>query len=255
MFDFLGFKRLRQALGTDGLYELYQNGLSPLIKHAAARRGKTIQQGTKPLFVPEVGPHSIEHRVVSDSILLFSSSNTFDDFLKIVDASHRLLCSGFAGHKVPLRGAIGYGDLILDPQSIWIGSAIEDAYIAERNQVWAGCRLTEQCEIFVRTEGLYESYRSRISETARNEADPIKKQNLAKAARRLVSYQIPLQNNPKDGPVQYTNRQGFALDWTTNVGNGVAEKAFSPSDNTHSQRIQANTLAFEKWARTRPDES
>ena len=54
----------------------------------------------------------------------------------------------FAGHKATLRGAIGYGDLIYDANSIWVGSAIEDAYVAASSQVWSGYSFTSACGEF-----------------------------------------------------------------------------------------------------------
>jgi len=115
---------------------------------------------------------------------------------------------GFCGHKAPLRGAIGYGDLILDDESIWLGSAIEDAYAGESGQCWSGCCLTEACEEFAKKFGMIEQYNS-ISTPSK-----------------LVPYKIPRQSQTKSTPVQYTFIDGFALNWTINVSQGVSSKTF-----------------------------
>jgi hypothetical protein len=71
MFDFIGFKKLRDEKETEGLYELYKKRLLAQIQHAAARRGKTIEREGQLEFIPNFGEHSIIYRVISDSILLF----------------------------------------------------------------------------------------------------------------------------------------------------------------------------------------
>lgn len=249
MFDFLGFKQLRAQKGTDGLYALYMRGLLPHIQHSAALKGKTIERNGEKVYVPDFGPQSVEYGIVSDQILLFANGDTFEHFLKIVSASYYLLCGGFAGHKAPLRGAIGYGDLILGKNTIWIGTAIEDAYIGENRQVWSGCALTPACEEFIKKQGYLEQYRNYFKWAIEQEKDERKIQNIEKAKKRIVEYPIPEQINPKTGPVEYMSRNGYALDWTLNVYEGAAEKAFSSTTDYHALRIIENTKAFEVWAR------
>ena len=250
MFDFLGFKNLRNEHGTEGIYQLYVGGLLPQIQHAAALKGKTIQRDGNSVYVPDFGPQSIDYKIVSDSIILFARGDKFDEFLKIVTASHNLLCSGFAGHKAPLRGAIGYGDLIYDPDSIWVGSAIEDAYIGESRQVWSGCALTESCKAFVYKEEYIKQYINLLDVTGNQEQDLRKKKNMEKAKRRLVEYSIPEQRNPKAGPVEYSQRLGYVLDWTLNVYEGAGENGFASCTDNHTKIIIENTKLFEKWARS-----
>lgn len=225
-------------------------GLLPQIQHAAALKGKTIKRDGVSVYVPDFGPQSIDYKIVSDSIILFAKGDDFEKFLKIVAASHNLLCSGFAGHKAPLRGAIGYGDLIYDPNNIWIGSAIEDAYVGESKQVWSGCSLTEACESFVKNEGYIQQYKNVFDVAGSQEQDDLKKKNIEKAKRRLVKYNIPEQRNPKTGPVDYNQRIGHALDWTLNVYEGAGEKGFTVSESSHARTIIENTKHFESWARS-----
>jgi len=249
MFDFLAFKALREKRGTVGVYQLYKRSLLPQIQHSAALRGKVVQRDGKNLYVPDFNNYSIEYRVVSDTIILFVKGDSFDHFLRMVAASHRLLCSGFAGHKAPLRGAIGYGDLIFDPNSIWIGSAIEDAYCGESRQIWSGCSLTSACEEFISANDYIEKYKDFFETAQKAENDPHKLENILKTKKRLCVYDIPEQFNPKSGPVQYTSRKGYVLDWTLNVYEGAGEKAFLESKTEHAKKIIENTKAFEQWAR------
>ncbi|MGV7225220.1 MAG: hypothetical protein ACQ9MH_27365 [Nitrospinales bacterium] len=251
IFDVLGFKSLRKHRGTNDLDSLYRSGLLPQIQYSAALRGKTIERNGNREYVPDFGLQSLEYRIASDTILFFAKGDTFDHFLRIVAASHRLLGMGFVGHNAPLRGAIGYGDLILDSNTIWIGSAIEDASIGEKKQVWSGCALTPNCEKFVAQQGYLKKYENFFSSEMEQEDDDKKRQNLEKAKRRIVEYPIPESINPKTGPSEYTNRKGYALDWTLNVYQDASKKAFAPTDNSHAMKIIQNTTDFENWARER----
>jgi len=249
MFDFLGFRALRQQRGTAGVYNLYTKGLLPQIQHAAALRGKTIERNGQSVYVPDPNSYSVDYRIVSDSILLFVYGNTFDHFFRLISASYRLLCSGFSGHKAPLRGAIGYGDFIHDRDTTWIGSAIEDAYSGETRQVWSGCALTPTCADFAEREGYFEEYRNVLLAFEQQESDERAVKNIRTARKRIVKYVIPEQDNPKTGPVEYSTRDGFVLDWTLNMYEGAGQKAFSQTTDLHASRIIENTSRFEQWAR------
>ena len=250
MFDILGFKNLRNERGTEGIHQLYMRGLLPQVQHAAALKRKTVQQDGKDVCVPDFGPQSVAYSIVSDSIILFAEGDTFDHFVRIIAASHNLLRGGFSGHKAPLRGSIGYGDLIYDLNSIWIGSAIEDASIGESCQVWSGCALTESCEEFIRNEKYNMQYVELFDKAEKQEKEPHKKKNIEKAKRRLVKYNVPEQRNPKTGAVIYSERMGYALDWTLNVYEGAGVKAFASSSSNHAKKIVENTKQFEMWARS-----
>ena len=248
MFDFLAFKALRKELGTEGIHQLYIHSILQLIQHAIALKGKKIQRNEQNVSIPDFGYQSLNYRIVSDSIILFADGSSFDHFLKIIAASHKLLCSGFVGHKATLRGAIGYGDLIYDANSIWVGSAIEDAYVGESSQVWSGCSLTSACEKFVLENEYISKYKNWCDVALVQESDSRKGENIKKAKKRIVEYNIPEQSNPKTG-VKYSERMGYVLDWTLNVYEGAGVKAFSETTSNHAKKIIENTRLFEVWAR------
>jgi hypothetical protein len=139
MFDIIGFKALRDRLGTASLYQRYVRGISPMITHAAAGSGKIAEVNGEKMYVPNFTPLSPGFRVFSDTVIFSTSDDSFLSFLSIIHSSFVLLQSGFNGGKAPYRGAIGWGDLINDTSGILIGSAIEDAYVGESSQAWAGC--------------------------------------------------------------------------------------------------------------------
>jgi hypothetical protein len=246
MFDILGFKELRKQKGTAGLHNLYKKALLPQIEHSAALKRQTIiEEDGQFVCVPDFGTHSLAYQIVSDSILLFTADDSFDSFLKIFSASHSLLCFGFAGTHCPLRGAIGHGDLILDPESIYIGSAIEDAYQGEESQCWSGCMLTEACEFYCRERSFFEKHEELLKSRLDIETDSGIRNALLSAATRLISYAIPIKSRNEDGCTTYSTRQGLAVNWTTNVHVDVLKKSFNEASNAHCLRIQKNTKEFE----------
>ncbi|MHB8523835.1 MAG: hypothetical protein ACYDH9_24190 [Limisphaerales bacterium] len=135
LFDFLGFKALRKSRGTAELYNLYVKSLLPQIEHAAAGGWKVANIAGTDRAVPNPGPMSVRAVAASDTILLFADGDDYASFCHIVCAAHGLLGFSFCGHKAPLRGAIGIGDLVLGDPRIWVGSAIEDAYAGASSQV------------------------------------------------------------------------------------------------------------------------
>jgi hypothetical protein len=247
LFDIIGFKELRQALGTAELMKKYERAILPLIQHSAAGRHKTEDRDGQQVSVPDFHEHSAQYRVFSDTVIFWTKDDSFLSFLIIVTASSQLAAVGFA-LRSPFRGAIGHGDL-LENREIIVGSGIEDAYIWEQRQAWAGVSLTPDCEEFCVRNGYLEGRRREFLEAVERADDAHEKAKFLKEVRRLVRYPVPLQTNPKDGPVTYSSRDSIALDWTLNVFEGAAEKSMDKPRSSHAHSIKDNTLSFEKWAR------
>lgn len=250
MFDILGFKALRAKLGTLGLHQQFIRGILPAIQHSAAGKGKHIQEDGRGLFVPDFSETSVSYRAISDSVIFFTQDDSLRSFLNIVNSSSILLCFGFNGGRAPYRGAIGWGDLLDDPAGLLIGSALEDAHYCESAQVWAGGMLTPACNEFVKTNGYVDAYRQFYSNLAAETPEDDVRISLLQMGRRLVEYDVPLQTNPKTGPVEYSLFRTYAIDWTLRMYEGAAAASFEQSENRHAQTIAANTEAFERWART-----
>jgi hypothetical protein len=242
MFDIVGFRGLRNHLGTAGLYQLYQRSILPLVAHAAAGAGETVLVGVERRFIPKISDISCKFRIFSDTAVLLTQDSSFASFLKIVRSSLALLHSGFCDSKAPYRGAIGYGDVVDDERNgILIGSAIEDAYVGEQSQMWSGCALTPAaCEV-IRRGG----YLQQLQDVQK--WNPVN----GKIERWIVEYPVPVQNKKKDGPTLYSRRPGLAIDWTTRMYEGAAKASFLPSDDEHARMIVANTVEFEEWARAK----
>lgn len=245
IFDFLGFRALREARGTDGLFQLYERGLLPSIQHAAAGGGKVTDQG----YVPDPGPMSVTAMIFSDTIVLLPGGADYDAFCRIVHASQGLLVGSFCGHKAVLRGGIGYGDLVLNDYNILLGSAVEDAHLCESSQAWAGCSFSEKCEEYIRANSFLNCMRDGLQKFASHEQNEAKRKKIEKAIRLIVEYDIPIYRNPKSGPADYSTVKGLALDWTLNTYEGASQKGMPESKDPHALRIIENTRAFETWAR------
>jgi hypothetical protein len=99
MFDIIGFKALRDRLGTAGLHQKYVRGIAPAIAHAAAGSGKVADVDGQKLYVPNVTPLSPAFRAISDTVIFFTRDDTFLSFLSIVHSSFSLLQFGFNGGR------------------------------------------------------------------------------------------------------------------------------------------------------------
>lgn len=141
LVDLLGFKnhlwdssgqKIQDGLGS--LYEKYVRLLAA-IKHSIEFNG--------PRFTRE---HSIEfvdikvpHLIASDTVLLWSSQV---DVEFLIGAVSNLINLGLT-FNVPLRGALAYGDCIIDvSKNIFIGYPIVEAIETEKCQNWIGIGVT-----------------------------------------------------------------------------------------------------------------
>lgn len=249
MFDILGFKALRCSLETAGLYTRLKQLVVPLMQHAAAGRGKIIDGPMGSLFVPDFHAQSVEYRIISDTIILISKDDTFQSFLNIINSCVQLLKFGFAGSKTPYRGAIGWGDVVLDGPHILVGEAVEDAHAGESCQAWAGCMLTPACEAFVIEHNYLYDYFWGVLHVAEQEAEPQKQRKAVDLASLIAHYPVPIQVNRKNEPKAYATREAYVLDWTIGMFEGAAAKAFHQSSEPHVMVLQQNTIEFEAWAR------
>jgi hypothetical protein len=104
MFDIIGFKALRQKVGTAGLHRQFLRGILPGIQHSAAGRGKSIQHEGHDIYLPDFHEWSVGYRYISDTVIFFTPDDSFGSFLSMVNSAFMLLQFGFAGGKAPYRG-------------------------------------------------------------------------------------------------------------------------------------------------------
>ena len=244
-FDVLGFKVLRQQKTTEGLFKLYDRYLLPAMQHVAAGAGKSIDKK----YVPDFSTNSLNYRVFSDTVILFTNDLSFSSFYKIVNASHQLLSMSFVGSKAPFRGAIGIGDLIYNQQGVLVGEAMEDAYKWESKQAWAGCLFSNNFESFIKSQDYLTKYK-KIHKIALFE-QPQNKKDILLNAKKIINNNVPLYVNPKKEKIKYYNENKLVLDWTIRTDHEASSEAFLPHNNEeHAKLIIQNTKDFEIWAKT-----
>jgi hypothetical protein len=248
MFDILGFKALLDELNTDGLYNRYLNSILPMIESASMPIQKIIKRDGRDVMVSDKSFVRAKYSFFSDTITFYSNDNTFNSFLSVHMTALEFLKSGF-GMYMPMRGAIGYGDLIVDKYGIQVGKSIVDAYLGEQSQVWSGCIYTKNAEEFCVRENYFELFNQKFEEWKKTVQRDFEKQQLEYKRKSLVKYNVPLQKKAYNNPIEYYNEELYALDWTKNVFNDASKKVFKSSKNEHQQRIRENTIDFEEWAR------
>jgi hypothetical protein len=226
-----------------------ERSMIPLVQHSAAGRHKVERRGNTDVSVPDFHQFSAQYRVFSDTVVFWTADDDLSSFLTIVQASSQLAAAGF-GTQMPLRGSIGHGDLLTKPQII-VGEAVEEAYLWEQSQAWAGVSFTPRCEQVCTDRGFFAAREQALLERADAEKDTVTAGKFRREVRRLVRYSVPLQYNPKNGPATYRRQDAFVIDWTLSVFAGAAAKALPEVQSEHATRIRQETIAFEDWARAR----
>lgn len=250
MFDILGFKAIRNQLGTDRLYGKYLNAVLPIFQNAAMPKSLTKEVEGKKVSVADPSSKRVEHLFFSDTFIFYTPDDSFDSFIKIIFSAVAFLQGGF-GIKSPVRGAIGHGDFITAGNiNGLMGEAVEDAYIGEQSQVWSGCMLTEKCQKFSQENKYINEYQLLLTAAANYSSGQREKESLLISSRYLKEYEVPFQKNPREKEIEYWTEKRYALDWTKKVYNGASTTAFqNPPINDHQKRIMDNTKNFETWAR------
>ncbi len=251
MFDILGFKALRNRLGTEGLYNLYRRIIITDIEHAFMPKFQYVSSADRPtVAIPDPTSKRADCLLFSDTITFFTVNDSLDSFINIVFTALEMQKSSLVPPRAPLRGAIAWGDIVADGPII-VGSAIEAAYTGEQSQVWAGCMLTSEAESFCENNHYFTTFHRIFSTALDSEQDADKKKSILKASKAIVRYSVPLQDKDSAGTATYYTEEHYVLDWTHGVYVGAADKAFMEPINNHQKTIRDNTKKFETWARNR----
>ena len=115
--------------------------------------------------------------------------------------------------------------------------------------MWSGWSLTASSEAYATEKGFIERRVQLFDDASQREAQDIRRKQLKEEGRRLVRYDIPEYENPKDKAAIYRTRNGIVLDWTLGYFDGAGRPAFAETSEEHANRIIDNTASFEKWAR------
>jgi hypothetical protein len=136
-FDVLGFKEKINTEPLDTVVDSYHS----MIKITGNYEG-VLDKNKKTLITHK----SCDRYIFSDSILLVANSDTNEGFVDLISYAWRFmqlaLASGF-----PLRGAITYGDILVEPEKgLYVGKAIVDGAELEKQQDWIGAVIDNSAE-------------------------------------------------------------------------------------------------------------
>lgn len=239
--DIVGFKALRKKLGSDGLLQRVTRAVVPAIEHASATAKKLVEVGGQKHLIADFSTLRSQFRYFSDSVIFWQADASLKSFIDCVVTVRELMSVGFAA-QVPFRGAIGIGDFCVDAATgSFVGTALEDAYVAAESTVWAGCVLTPAMAAHAVAEGHIEAFTS----ACRASSDP----KIAKHVSLFVDHEVEIQTLSREEPRSYRREKLIVLNWTLNMFPDASVKCFQPTNNNHALRIIGNTQSFEKQMR------
>jgi len=154
--DVLGFSKMLLDNSLDDIYNSY----SHFINEA---KNKTFFQKPNDQLKRE---NFYAGKFISDSVLLVSNDTSdiynVNNFLMAIN---HLLSLGFK-NKFCLRGAIGFGDIILDDENgVFLSKVIPNLLEEEKCQEWSGCTILKNAEELVLNSVGGPNYETQIKNT------------------------------------------------------------------------------------------
>jgi hypothetical protein len=149
--DILGFKEMVYKTTHEKLVERFNKIFQMIIAISNSKKG-IITKGEKAF----IDTSDVFNNVffISDSIFLWTDTNTVKEFIDLIIVVYRLLDAGIK-NNIPLRGGLSYGDFFYQlnsnnssKQNVYttmMGKALTQAYELERNTDWFGCTIDNLC--------------------------------------------------------------------------------------------------------------
>ncbi|WJJ96580.1 hypothetical protein [Algibacter luteus] len=190
------------------------------------------------MYQEEISQYKLEKprlAIVSDSIVLWTKSNTLFDFVMISQFTGLMIRNAFTA-GIPLRGGIVHGsitEMTLDEiipgldyfqdgininSSILIGKGIVNAYKLENIQNWSGCIIHETCI-------------SHVKDSHPKALDII---NMMKDGISLTEYDVPLRNG--------STKNFTVINWTNSLTKELSEKDIVDSFQMHNKSIHNDSV-------------
>jgi hypothetical protein len=144
--DVLGFKDLVRNNSHENLLRIYNGSLSLAAEYAASSGRPAADPASGTPIEYEVNLSTVNVRVVSDSVILWTDESRPPEFVALVMALTNLLGAAMAS-EIPLRAALAFGALAHQTKSYntsrisvdsLVGLGLVDAYTAESEQQWSG---------------------------------------------------------------------------------------------------------------------
>ncbi len=180
---------------------------------------------------------------MSDTIVVFTTEVTAPSVFALIDFSLFLLSSGLR-LRLPLRGAIAFGDLIVRGSTgLIVGAALENAYRLEQQQMWSGCLLDS---IFL--PSLHMAHKVERDHYIQSYFQPSLTKDDRYLVPKLIRYDAPVQSRYRYDKREYYNEKRMVLNWAPHVDYNVLESAFPIATTDHAKAIKANSMRFKSDA-------
>jgi hypothetical protein len=213
--DILGFKQLILNRPLETIVESVER-LWPQILRVSASLGD-MEVGPRGDYIVKEAKRPVSYVMFSDSIIFYAEDDPHsvkvpENFLSLVWCLSLALALGFSG-KLPLRGALSYGEFYGDPdKSIFVGRALVEAYDYERRQEWSGVSFCP----------------SLVDEMARREVDMLRIPCVSK-------YAVPFKNGRQEIP---------AINWTPIISNPASLESVFWHDSREVRAKARNTIEY-----------
>ncbi|ODN65785.1 hypothetical protein [Methylophaga muralis] len=124
-FDLLGFAQLVRTREIQSVLPIYERVLETIEEKANAKKSQ-----------------GIGYSWFSDTFIIFSKGSSLEEF-GVIEQIARLFFQKLILHKIPVRGAISYGNLYSQQEkNIFLGEALMDAYEYGEKQNWLNFVIT-----------------------------------------------------------------------------------------------------------------
>ncbi|QMV40071.1 hypothetical protein [Cohnella cholangitidis] len=144
--DILGFKSIVENNTHERLTQIY-NDFSTRLSNQ-----EKFFESIGEMFISETdSPKQVHSVIISDSIIIWTATDTPENFCMLVMAVQFLVISSFE-EGIPLRGTINRGDLTIynsDKGIQVFGKALTEAYSFESIIQLSGCVVTDSCMRYV----------------------------------------------------------------------------------------------------------
>ena len=120
-FDIMGFKDFVYRNNHDDVKKRLE--IFTEFKEQVAQLGKRDGDNPNP-----IGFEKINAATFSDSLLIVTDSNSFNELVCLITLMSKIFCNAFKS-QIPLKGALAYGEFTADfNESIFFGRPLIDAY-------------------------------------------------------------------------------------------------------------------------------
>lgn len=186
----------------------------------------------------KISLNELNFRLLSDSILIWAENENFNTFRNLLGATSQLITYGLQ-NGFPLRGAMTYGEIIVQKQndtknnffsneSIY-GKALVETYSLEGKMNWSGCIITSNA-----WKKIHEIWNSTLTN------DPNPNAYFSRYPY-LVWYPIPFKDSPQ---------AGIAINWNVDVVYDSAKKIdpylVRNSFYTHGKEFQPDSSKIDE---------